>query len=349
MVSSVSSRIRRVVAVVVGVVVACSSLVGLIRSGDVTNLGNDTGSSYDTLGKVAAQSRHYADDIGASTRQLFAKGSDDAAGVARGADNTAGAARNAKACSFDGSTVVLMADGTTKPIDQVQAGDEVIASDPATGEQGSQEVVQVFVHEDTLSTLVTDTETIVTTEDHPWWNVTDQAFERTDELDPGDKLLSADGTTATVIDLKTNTAQGLAYNLEITTTHTYHVGTTNLLVHNKNTCDVDVPSFSDLTNSSHGIAPYSAQRKITAGHGGEIHAHHLIEKRFRDVVGQNSDDMLSIIVTQTEHRAFTNAWRNAIPHRSGKYKNEPVDPSEVVAAARRIYSNSPEILRELGL
>ena len=37
------------------------------------------------------------------------------------------------ACSFSGETRVLMADGTTKPISEVEVGDEVLAYDPETG------------------------------------------------------------------------------------------------------------------------------------------------------------------------------------------------------------------------
>ncbi|BCW43995.1 RHS repeat-associated core domain-containing protein [Arthrobacter sp. StoSoilB5] len=41
----------------------------------------------------------------------------------------------AKACSFAGFTVVLMGDGSKKPIDEVKIGDKVLATDPETGEQ----------------------------------------------------------------------------------------------------------------------------------------------------------------------------------------------------------------------
>lgn len=49
----------------------------------------------------------------------------------------------AKACSFAGATVVLMADGTKKPIEDVEVGDKVIATDPETGEQEAKTVEHV--------------------------------------------------------------------------------------------------------------------------------------------------------------------------------------------------------------
>ncbi len=88
--------------------------------------------------------------------------------------------------------------------------------------------------------------------------------------------------------------------------------------------------FGSLTHAADGIAPYSTQRLITAGHGGEIQAHHLIEKRFADVMGQSTADMSAVVVTSTEHQVFTNQWRQAIP-----YGSRSVTPSMVNNAARR--------------
>lgn len=102
--------------------------------------------------------------------------------------------------------------------------------------------------------------------------------------------------------------------------------------------------FGSLTHAADGIAPYSTQRLITAGQGGAIQAHHLIEKRFADVMGQSVRDMPSIVVTRAEHQVFTNAWRAEIP-----YGSRNVMPSQVNDAARRIYADYPEILRGLGL
>lgn len=43
----------------------------------------------------------------------------------------------ARACSFTGATVVLMADGTRTRIEDIEVGDEVIATDRETGEQAA--------------------------------------------------------------------------------------------------------------------------------------------------------------------------------------------------------------------
>lgn len=136
-------------------------------------------------------------------------------------------------CSFAGSTLVLMADGSQRPIDQIQVGDQVIASDPETGTQRAETVQEVFVHDDTLTELIVDGQVLTTTEDHPFWSVTDSQFERADQLAPGELVLTADGRTLPVSGLEARTAHpGTAYNLAIAKIHTYHAGNDALLVHN---------------------------------------------------------------------------------------------------------------------
>ncbi|WP_344844083.1 RHS repeat-associated core domain-containing protein [Kribbella ginsengisoli] len=139
----------------------------------------------------------------------------------------------AKACSFTGETLVLMADGSKKPISQVEVGDEVLATDPETGEQGPHKVTQVFEHSDRVIDLEVAGDVVTTTANHPFWNATDRRFEPAAELDRGDQVQSADGRRFTIGGLKTGGArQAAAYNLSVEGIHTYHVGPDELLVHN---------------------------------------------------------------------------------------------------------------------
>lgn len=89
-----------------------------------------------------------------------------------------------------------------------------------------------------MSDLALDDGTVLgTTEDHPFWSVTDGRFERSDELAAGEKVLTADGRVLAVDGLDIRTARtGLAYNLAVEGIHTYHVGDDAILVHN--TCPV---------------------------------------------------------------------------------------------------------------
>ncbi|NIK62307.1 polymorphic toxin-type HINT domain-containing protein [Kribbella shirazensis] len=154
---------------------------------------------------------------------------------------TGGRATGGGGCfrSFSGETLVEMGDGTRKPISQVKVGDEVLATDPETGERGPRKVTHLWVHTDTLLELEVEGGTLTTTEDHPFWNATDSAYQRADQLDPGDKLLGADGRLVRVIGLSAGSHRvATAYNLTVDDIHTYYVlvGSTPVLVHNSNGC-----------------------------------------------------------------------------------------------------------------
>lgn len=74
---------------------------------------------------------------------------------------------------------------------------------------------------------------VTTTEDHPFWNATDGTWERADQLDPGDALLTADGSTVRVIGLDPTSARTTtAHNLTVAVSHTYYVGDIPVAVHN---------------------------------------------------------------------------------------------------------------------
>ncbi|WP_018800572.1 polymorphic toxin-type HINT domain-containing protein [Salinispora arenicola] len=167
--------------------------------------------------------------------------------LAKGVYVTGKAAKAAKAgtaCvkmkSFTGDTEVLMGDGATKPIEDVKVGDHVMATDPETGEEGPRKVTHLWIHEDQLVDLkLAGGEKLTTTEDHPFWNETDQQWQDSQELDPGDLLHTASGKTLAVVGLDWGSLQhATAYNLTVADIHTYYVmaGNTPVLVHNTNGC-----------------------------------------------------------------------------------------------------------------
>ncbi|WP_308440453.1 polymorphic toxin-type HINT domain-containing protein [Catellatospora citrea] len=130
---------------------------------------------------------------------------------------------------------MLLGDGSSKPISEIQVGDEVLATDPATGESGPREVTQLWIHQDELIDLKIGENYLTTTEDHRFWNETDQEWQRAEALDVGDKLRTPDGKTATVYGLRPATRHiAAAYNLTVAELHTYYViaGDTPVLVHN---------------------------------------------------------------------------------------------------------------------
>ncbi|WP_130345884.1 RHS repeat-associated core domain-containing protein [Herbihabitans rhizosphaerae] len=164
-------------------------------------------------------------------------------------------ARPVKAtCSFSEDTHVLMADGTTKPIKDIKPGDQVLAADPETGEQGPRTVTHTWMHDDTLYMLDTSVGIVVSTEDHPYWNATDRRWQRADQLTPGDALRAPDGKPVRVKGVRAGTTRlGTAYNLTVDELRTYHVlvGDIPILVHN--TCP---------RNAQWGVSDYR--------HGGQM-------------------------------------------------------------------------------
>ena len=70
---------------------------------------------------------------------------------------------------FIAGTLVQTADGYV-PIEEIQAGDSVLAANPETSEQAVKTVVQTFVNEtDELVHATVNGETITTTPEHPFY------------------------------------------------------------------------------------------------------------------------------------------------------------------------------------
>jgi hypothetical protein len=71
-----------------------------------------------------------------------------------------GAAIKVRGCvkhSFDPATPVLMAGGTTTPIKDIQIGDQVVATDPDTGETGREPVEALHTNLTDVTVTVKDT------------------------------------------------------------------------------------------------------------------------------------------------------------------------------------------------
>ncbi|MGW3071872.1 polymorphic toxin-type HINT domain-containing protein [Kitasatospora sp. NPDC001132] len=148
--------------------------------------------------------------------------------------------------SFTPGTLVLLADGSSKPIGDVQAGDSVLATDPQTGETATEPVTDVIItpddHEFTDLTLTSDAGprappvTSTSTQHHPYWNETTQRWTEAADLHSGDQLRAANGTLLTVQTVHNyETAPQEARNLTVAQLHTYYVvaGETPVLVHNE--------------------------------------------------------------------------------------------------------------------
>lgn len=145
-------------------------------------------------------------------------------------------------------TKVLMAGGSTKNIESVEVGDQVVSTDPATGITGSRTVTDRIVteHDKHFNDLTLETshqtEHLTATNEHPFWSPSAGNWVRADRLTAGTTLRTVDGTTVTVRDNRSFEKTARTYNLTVADLHTYYVlaGRTPVLVHNSN-----CPKFID--------------------------------------------------------------------------------------------------------
>ena len=154
------------------------------------------------------------------------------------------AARDCFSNSFVAGTLVLLADGTTKAIEDVDLDDEVLATDPETGEtegkpvsrliqgQGHRDLVDVTV--DTDGDAGDATADIVATDGHPFWVDDEGRWIDAGQLVAGDQVATPDGDTLTVVRTRHWTQVTAVYNLTVEDIHTYYVlaGSAPVLVHN---------------------------------------------------------------------------------------------------------------------
>jgi hypothetical protein len=147
-------------------------------------------------------------------------------------------------CAFEPGTRVLLADGTTTPIEDVKTGDVVVATDPETGRTEAKKVTRTITgHGDkSLVEITIDvdgpagkrTATVVATDGHPFWVPMLDAWIDATDLQPGQWLHTSAGTWTQLTALRRYTATATVHNLTVADTHTYYVlaGNTPVLVHN---------------------------------------------------------------------------------------------------------------------
>ncbi|MFD8049576.1 polymorphic toxin-type HINT domain-containing protein [Streptomyces chartreusis] len=153
---------------------------------------------------------------------------------------------------FLAGTDVLMADGTTKDIEDVQIGDSVRATDPKTGETKSRKVTRLIRTEgdkyfSELSIATDDgIEKLTATHEHPFWSPSERDWIPAGDLRPGMTLLTEDGETVIVTGNRPFTKHARTYNLTVGDLHTYYVlaGDTPVLVHNSTPCGPDLDALS---------------------------------------------------------------------------------------------------------
>ncbi|MEV7176127.1 polymorphic toxin-type HINT domain-containing protein [Kitasatospora sp. NPDC093679] len=149
--------------------------------------------------------------------------------------------------SFPAETRVLRADGSAVPIEDLKVGDEVLATDPETGETGPRRIdAAILTPDDRDFTTLTvqqpngSTEKITATDHHPFWSESRRVWVDAADLEPGDTLRTSQGATVRISATSHWQALLAAHNLTVEDLHTYYVlvGNVPVLVHN---AGADIP------------------------------------------------------------------------------------------------------------
>jgi hypothetical protein len=193
--------------------------------------------------------------------------------------------------SFTAGTPVLLADGSRKPIDEVQVGDQVLATDPVTGRTEAKPVVGLIVGEGrkNLVEITVDTGdpagTIIATDGHPFWVDSENRWVDAKDLKPGFRLETADHRPATVVSVRTWTQVQVVYNLTVDDIHTYYVASADsatsasILVHN---------AGCNISRDSKGRFAVRDGEEGRAGSVGEDLGRAQLREEGEDIVGRQA-------------------------------------------------------------
>ena len=250
--------------------------IGVIPGGKLMKLLGKTG-LFKGIGKLASG---FAKGIAGYVAKSGARGAGrlrQAGGwIARKAAKLVGIGR----CGcFTATTLVLTANGAV-PIVDIESGQQVLSAsddglsqDYSSNEVGTKIVigeaalVQLhLVHEDG------STETINTTDEHPFHVSDTNAWTRADQLLIGDRLSTISGT-AQLLGVTYTTERVPVYNLSIPGSPTYYVGEHGVWVHN---CKVHL----------------GKQGKHIRGHNNYIPGRSILEADPEQLLGEAVDDMM---------------------------------------------------------
>ncbi|MGP4010195.1 polymorphic toxin-type HINT domain-containing protein [Streptomyces sp. 4N124] len=175
--------------------------------------------------------------------------------------------------SFLPGTKVLLADGSTKPIEKVKLGDKVVTTDPKAGKATVREIAGTIVTEDdksfsdlTVKDASGRAQALVATTTHPFWVESEQAWIKAGELEPGMTLHTPSGDTVDVTANRRFEERQRTHDLTVTGIHAYYVlaDATPVLVHN---CGGEVTGHPASCECADGGIPKVRNGKLA----GDVH------------------------------------------------------------------------------
>ncbi|WP_433826193.1 ricin-type beta-trefoil lectin domain protein [Actinoplanes sp. CA-015351] len=144
--------------------------------------------------------------------------------------------------SFTPGTPVLMADGSTKAIEDVKPGDRVKATDTETGDTRAETVTAAIQGDGvkhlvklTIATAGSQAAEVTATEGHPFWVPSLSEWIVATDLREGQWLQTGGGSFVQITAIERwSVPRATVHNLTVSNVHTYHVmaGSASVLVHN---------------------------------------------------------------------------------------------------------------------
>ncbi|MFC9291781.1 polymorphic toxin-type HINT domain-containing protein, partial [Streptomyces sp. NPDC057052] len=245
--------------------------------------------------------------------------------------------------SFVPGTRVLMADGTTKPIEDVENGDKVLTTDPQTGETAVETVTAEIVGEG-VKHLVKVTVAagdgkksaeVTATEGHPFWVPERGDWVDAKDLETGEWLRTSAGTYVQVTAVERWTAQrATVHNLTVSDLHTYYVlaGAAPVLVHNCGTGSYDGDVYGRMKPAGSGYEinhmPQNASTPITEYSGPAIRMDRADHRQIYSTGQGSRPEPKAWLMMQKElvasgriDRAMMNDINDIVTRFPGKYNN----------------------------
>ncbi len=160
-------------------------------------------------------------------------------------------AQIAKDACFVAGTMILMADGSKKPIEEIQPGDLVMSRDEATGKTEAKEVVRVFERGSNALVVISlaNGEEIKTTPEHPFW-VEGKGWTIAGDLKTVDRLTTT-SSTSSIASIQWKRTPTKVYNFEVKDYHTFFVSAngTDVWVHNQ--CKPQLSAVKQALTKAH--------------------------------------------------------------------------------------------------
>jgi hypothetical protein len=229
--------------------------------------------------------------------------------------------RFAQACFTAGTPLVVDLEGNSKPIEEIQVGEMVLARNEFEphGPLELKRVEELFTRTSPIIELEIGGQKIGTTDEHPFYVPAREAFVPARELQAGDQLISHDGRLLRIDAIQSTLQIATVYNLRVADYHTYFVGGAlwgfSVWAHNAG-CGPNAERWmKSLTEKYgvHNVQIVAPKRFVTDGNlfmdkpiieGGQ-NVRHLFDDVLEDVASSRSREIILPSFVKAEIKATT--------------------------------------------